>query len=151
MGAISILFLFVVMMLNLRVMQLYAAFNNYFPVASFIGLFFAFQFVYVIYMISGFFKVDEFFIDNLFGTWIDSVFYKGNASYIGWVLYNFFGYFVLLAGLILLVSMIGVIVLTVDFQYRAVKRKDVYVLIKRDITAVSFWGVNVNKKSNRIN
>jgi NADH:ubiquinone oxidoreductase subunit 6 (chain J) len=139
MGAISILFLFVVMMLNLRVMQLYAVFNNYFPIISFIGLFFIFQFGYIIYMIFGFFKLNGFFVDNLFDMWVSVVFYKGNASYVGWVLYNFFSHFVLLAGIVLLVSMIGVIVLTVDFQYRPVKKKEAYILVRRDISAVSFW------------
>lgn len=147
MGAISILFLFVVMMLNLRVMQLYAAFNNYFPVASFIGLFFAFQFVYIIYITSGFFRVNEFFVDNLFEFWLGIVFYKGNASYIGWVLYNFLSHFVLLASIVLLISMLGVIVLTVDFQYRPVKKKESYVLVKRNVSAVSFWSMDNSSSS----
>src|SRR3546814_8349772 len=48
-GAISILFLFVVMMLNLRIMELYSNFYNYLPIGRFIGLFFLFAFFYAIY------------------------------------------------------------------------------------------------------
>lgn len=39
-GAISILFLFVIMLLNLRTVELHSTFFNYLPVGSFLGLFF---------------------------------------------------------------------------------------------------------------
>jgi len=63
-GAISILFLFVVMMLNLRIMELYSTFYNYLPIGSFIGLFFILQFFYAITTDYGFFKSNVFVNDN---------------------------------------------------------------------------------------
>lgn len=65
-GAISILFLFVVMMLNLRIMELYSTFYNYLPIGSFIGLFFFFEFFYAIYVDIGFFKFNPFMDENFF-------------------------------------------------------------------------------------
>lgn len=59
-GAISILFLFVVMMLNLRIMELYSTFYNYLPIGSFIGLFFIFEFIYALNSDLNFFKVNTF-------------------------------------------------------------------------------------------
>src|SRR5690606_18967242 len=83
-GAISILFLFVVMMLNLRIMELYSTFYNYLPIGSFIGLFFLFEFIYAIntdftFFNSNYFVNDNFFPHNL----THSILYKGNASYLG--------------------------------------------------------------------
>lgn len=34
--------------------------------------------------------------------------------------------------------MIGAIILTVDFEYRAKKNNDIYVNVKRDVSTVSF-------------
>lgn len=39
-GAIAILFLFVVMMLNLRILELYSSFHYHIPIGGIIGLFF---------------------------------------------------------------------------------------------------------------
>src|ERR1700727_76460 len=47
-GAISILFLFVIMLLNLRIVELHSTFFNYFPVGSFLGLFFFFEIFFLL-------------------------------------------------------------------------------------------------------
>jgi len=47
-GAISILFLFVVMMLNLRILELYSSFYHHVPIGGVIGLFFFLVFIYCI-------------------------------------------------------------------------------------------------------
>jgi len=137
-GAISILFLFVVMMLNLRIMELYSSFFNYLPIGSLIGLFFCFEFTYAVSLDFNFFKVNS-YINQPFFEIVSIVYYNGNAAYLGWVLYNFYNHLVLIASFILLISMIGSIVLTVDFEYRASRKKEFYVLVKRDISTVSFW------------
>lgn len=143
-GAVSILFLFVVMMLNLRIMELYSTFYSYLPIASFIGLFFLFEFIYAINIDFNFFKA-SFYNEKLFYFWLNAVFYKGNTSYLGWVLYNYFNHFLLISSLILLISMIGSIILTVDFEYRAKKKDKFYIYVKRDVSTVSFW----NSKSSK--
>lgn len=144
-GAISILFLFVVMMLNLRIMELYSTFYNYLPIGSFIGLFFLFVFIYVIYLDLGFFNSNPFLNDN-FTTFHSLIYYRGNVSYLGWILYTYCNHFVLISSLILLVSMIGSIILTVDFEYRAKKNNKVYDNVRRDITTVSFWNTKSKSK-----
>jgi NADH:ubiquinone oxidoreductase subunit 6 (subunit J) len=47
-GAISILFLFIVMMLNLRIVEVYDTFITYVPIGCFIGFFFSFEIIYLI-------------------------------------------------------------------------------------------------------
>lgn len=61
-GAISILFLFVVMLLNLRIVELFNIFFSYFPVGSFLGLFFFFE-IYFVFVgnFSKYYIMDSFF------------------------------------------------------------------------------------------
>ena len=136
-GAISILFLFVIMMLNLRIVELYNTFLNYLPVGAFFGFF---LFVEVFYFLSMEFFSSSINYDyqsfnfmwntftnlnflndsgnNLGYDWVSQLYYKSNVGYIGYVLYNYYGHLVVLAALSLLISMIGSIVLTVNFEYR---------------------------------
>lgn len=53
-GAISILFVFVVMLLNLRVVELYSTFLHYLPIGAFVGFYFFFEFFL---LVSNDFKV----------------------------------------------------------------------------------------------
>jgi NADH-quinone oxidoreductase subunit J len=57
-GAISTLFLFIIMMLNLRIVEAHSTFFNYLPVGSFIGLFFFFELISFICNDFGFFAAD---------------------------------------------------------------------------------------------
>jgi NADH-quinone oxidoreductase subunit J len=59
-GAISILFLFVVMLLNLRTVELYNTFLNYFPIGSFIGFLFIFE-IFYLFSFDFFFTLEPFF------------------------------------------------------------------------------------------
>lgn len=63
-GAISILFLFVVMLLNLRVVELHNTFLNYLPIGSFVGFYF---FLELAVLLSQDFMVQDgsFFFDDL--------------------------------------------------------------------------------------
>jgi len=124
-GAISILFLFVVMMLNLRILELYSSFYHYVPVGGFIGVFFVLLFFLVLGSDFGVLTFsspanDEFFRLSKY------IFFIGNMSYIGYVVYNFFSYFVIIASFILLIAMIGTIVLTVDHSHKITNEKQNY-------------------------
>jgi len=122
-GAISILFLFVVMLLNLRILELYSSFYHHIPIGGFIGLFFFFVFLFMILSTFGsaqfnYFSSEDYFVLPTYMTYIS------NISYIGYVLYNFYSFFVVIAALILLVAMLGSIILTVDFEYRPTLWRD---------------------------
>ena len=47
------------------------------------------------------------------------LFYLTNVYHFASVLYNFFSVFIIIGSVILLVAMIGVIIMTLDFEYRA--------------------------------
>jgi len=123
-GAVAVLFLFVVMMLDVDFSTLKAEMASYLPLALLIGVVLIMQF------------------SVAFGVWsyadtapdarealINST--DHNTHAIGMILYD--KYFILfqLAGLILLVSMIGAIVLTLRHR-KNVKRQDILAQIYRD-------------------
>jgi len=109
-GAIAILFLFVVMMLNVKISQSNLLF--YFPfivlsgVILFFSIFLSLEKSFSNYDLSDihFTTFDNYIFDNL-----------SNIDVIGQSLYNYFISTFLVAGLILLVAMIGAICLTLNF------------------------------------
>ena len=123
-GAVAVLFLFVVMMLDVDFAELKAEMAKYMPLALLIGLVILMQFVMA------------------FGAWETNAAAEAlrtqvatddvtNTASLGLILYD--DYFLLfqLSGLILLVAMIGAIVLTLRHR-TDVKRQDVVAQMMRD-------------------
>lgn len=118
-GAIAILFLFVVMLLNLRMVEVYSSFYYHIPIGSFIGLFF-FSTLLFIFSENTVISSHHLFLNfNYYGLWTSYSFWSSNLSSLGETLYNYYADLFMLIGLILFVAMIGVIILTVDYDYRA--------------------------------
>lgn len=123
-GAVAVLFLFVVMMLDVDFAELKAEMSKHLPLALLIGV--------VLLMQLGIVFGNWTFSDNAFEA-RDAIIGHDvhNTAALGLLLYD--RYFILfqLAGLILLVAMIGAIVLTL--RHRSdVKRQDVLAQIYRD-------------------
>lgn len=115
-GAIAILFLFVIMLLNLRVVENYNMFYNYMPIGLFIGIFFAFFLVRFIIIDFSWSFFDSFtLVDNYVDTWVSLLFFKSNLNSIGEIFYNYYHSYFILSGVILLVALLGVVYLTLDF------------------------------------
>jgi NADH-quinone oxidoreductase subunit J len=94
-GAISILFLFVIMMLNLRVVEVYNTLVSYFPIGSFLGVFFFFSFFFFIKNDLNFFSLmyltnNSLNLDLLANS---LVFSFNNLQLLGDILYNKYSYF----------------------------------------------------------
>jgi NADH-quinone oxidoreductase subunit J len=116
-GAVAVLFLFVVMMLDVDFVELRQGFLNYVPVGGLVGLIFLIELVLV-----------------LGATVINPVATKAivspisadisNTEALGLVLYTRYVYYFQAAGLVLLVAMIGAIVLTLQHKVR-VKRQSI--------------------------
>ena len=112
-GAVAVLFLFVVMMLDVDFTELRSGMLNYLPVGGVIGLILLAELVL------------------LFSTWsapvgdvIATADAVQNTRALGLVLYTKYVFFFQTAGLILLVSMIGAIVLTLRHR-TGIKRQDI--------------------------
>ena len=124
-GAIAVLFLFVVMMLHIKLSEINEKRLRYLPVGGFLG----FLFLLEIFLI-----VDNDLIPLLagehnplstYGEWGSSLETLTNCEGLGLLIYTFYFYFFLIASLILLVAMIGAIVLTMHKGVQ-VKRQQVF-------------------------
>ena len=182
-GAIAVLFLFVVMMLNIKLTEVHESIFHYLPIGGFVGFIFFLEFYFLfnqeivplhldnfsqqndsflvfqfyLFAILAFLKYgftttnfsekfqlysDSFFeklanIDKFSSNHIDYVIWptlidsKTPVEALGQVLYTYYSYFFIVASLILLISMIGAIMLTLN-PNRAVKRQQLFEQNARD-------------------
>lgn len=134
-GAIAVLFLFVVMMLNIRVTELKESLFRYIPIGGLVLIVF---FLEILSVINGdlvpFFSSTSLNIDSqtlLFQKELNLILWSNNINpitnieAIGELLYTYYFYAFLMASLILLVAMIGAILLTMRKQFN-VRRQEVF-------------------------
>ncbi|PWE33933.1 NADH-quinone oxidoreductase subunit J [Maritimibacter sp. 55A14] len=125
-GAVAVLFLFVVMMLDVDFSELKAGMARYLPVALLIGL--------VLLMEMGLVFGDWHYAETAEGARAavtPAVAEMHNTTALGQILYTQYIYLFQAAGLILLVAMIGAIVLTLRHR-TDIKRQDILSQIYRD-------------------
>ena len=142
-GAVAVLFLFVVMMLNVNFKELRAGFLSYLPFGSLIGIVLLIEICLMVttwkYKDS-FIKTSEIKINSNFS----------NTEAIGNVLYTDYLHYFQISGLILLVAMIGAILLTFRRKDN-LKRQDITKQISRERNesvsledVESFKGIKLN-------
>jgi NADH-quinone oxidoreductase subunit J len=134
-GAVAVLFLFVVMMLDVDFAELRQGFLQYLPVGTVIGVIFLIELVLVL----GAWVVDPAVLRTPMAA-IPPADRLTNTQAIGRVLYTQYFYFFQAAGLVLLVAMIGAIVLTLRERV-GVKRQD----ISRQVARTQDTAVEVRK------
>jgi len=142
-GAVAVLFLFVVMMLNVNFKNVRAGFLSYVPFGALIGLVILTE----IGMMIGTWKYKDVFIKT---SEIKINTNVSNTEAIGNVLYTDFLHYFQISGLILLVAMIGAILLTFR-QKENIKRQDIIKQVSRERNESvsleevnSFKGVKLN-------
>lgn len=116
-GAVAVLFMFVVMMLNISITTVKSGVLQYLPMGGLVGLILLIEFVFVAVTFS---KNDEFQIlmaKDAVGIGVT------NTEAVGNVLYTQYFYLFQVSGLVLLVAMIGAIILTLR-QRTGVRRQD---------------------------
>ena len=139
-GAVAVLFLFVVMMLDVDFAELCEGFLQYLPIGALIGIIFLVELILVV------------------GSWVTAPVASGstaqptpdvsevrNIEALGNILYTDHIFFFQIAGMILLVAMVGAIVLTLRHK-PSVRRQDIATQVGRDPkTAIR----NVNVESGK--
>jgi hypothetical protein len=129
-GAIAVLFLFVVMMLNIKIAEINEKRLRYLPIGGVLGLLFLFEVLLIVdndliplllYNTESFLE----FQNSSFVNWSENLQTVTNIHAIGNLVYTYYFYFFLLSSLILLVAMIGAIVLTMQKGIR-IKRQQVF-------------------------
>lgn len=106
-GAVAVLFLFVVMMLDINYSELRQGFLQYLPIGALIGLILMIELILVV---GGWTLSPEAL--QLVAAPVSEVMDKTNTEQLGGLLYTQYVYLFQAAGMILLVAMIGAIVLT---------------------------------------
>lgn len=122
-GAVAVLFLFVVMMLDVDFSSLRKGFANYLPIGAVVAIVLSIELFMALYYIatkgSAAGKTAQAFTPEV-----------SNIKTIGYVLYTDYAYLFQGAGLVLLVAMIGAIVLTLRHRVH-VKRQDIFKQVSR--------------------
>ena len=118
-GAVAVLFLFVVMMLDVDFAELRQGFLQYLPVGALVGIIFLVELV----LVAGTWATSPGMLKAIDAPVISAA-RLTNTEAIGQVLYTTYIHYFQLAGIVLLVAMIGAIVLTLRHKPN-VKRQDV--------------------------
>ena len=118
-GAVAVLFLFVIMMLDVDFVELREGFMQYLPVGLVIGGIFVFELLLVV----GGWVINPSVTKNITAAIPANV---SNTEALGLVLYTKYIHYFQLSGMVLLVAMIGAIVLTLRHK-ASVKRQDINV------------------------
>ena len=136
-GAIAVLFLFVVMMLNIKLAEINEKKLRYLPIGGLLGILFLFE----VLLIVDNDLIPLLFYENIqafaeyrqlnFTDWSMNIHTVTNIKALGNILYTYYFYFFLMASIILLVAMIGAIVLTMQKGIR-IKRQQVFLQNTRD-------------------
>lgn len=122
-GAVAILFLFVVMMLNINLVESTESSTRFLPLTIIIGLVFLFQ---TSFLLENFPNTD--LLSANFSTgldWTGNFINFSNIQMLGQYLYTDYASLLLLSSMILLVAMIGAIILSLD-HHRAIRRQDLF-------------------------
>ena len=124
-GAVAVLFLFVVMMLDVDFAELRQGFLSYLPVGVFVG---GIVLVELLLVVGGW--VIGANVPKAITSPIPNMTEVTNTEALGKVLYTTYIYFFQAAGLVLLVAMVGAIVLTLRHRV-PVKRQDMAAQVRR--------------------
>lgn len=125
-GAVAVLFLFVVMMLDVDFAELRSGVLQYAPIGALVGIILAAELIIVV---GG--SVLNPQAAKSITMPIPNPAERANTAALGDVLYTNYVYFFQLAGLVLLVAMIGAIVLTLRHR-TDIKRQDIATQVGRD-------------------
>lgn len=130
-GAIAVLFLFVIMMLNITEEAIYNSFS-YLPIGFFLSTIFFLEVILVILK-----ELDGFLLFSFISCYANDCYlnsivffcerlvFVSNIETLASVIYVYYFYYFLISGLILLVAMVGAITLTL-YHKIDVKKQDIY-------------------------
>lgn len=130
-GAIAVLFLFVVMMLNVKMLDRHDSLFKYLPIGGFICFIFLLEMHALFYVDTSVWSFREPYQD--FHTdWLALVEKSTNIQAIGQIMYTYYAFPFLLSSLILLLAMVGSITLTLP-NIPSAKRQELYIQINRKV------------------
>ena len=139
-GAVAVLFLFVVMMLDVDFAELKRGALDYAPIGALVGIVLVAELIVVL---GGYTLAPE--LAQSTAAPIRDLAERSNTAQLGDLLYTDYIYFFQVAGLVLLVAMIGAIVLTLHHK-EGVKRQNISAQVARNpATAIEIKKVETGK------
>lgn len=119
-GAISVLFLFIIMLLNIRILDLKENILNYFPINL------TFAIITALLLLSAFYKdLVPIQLNNASVEWLQAVNEITDIDTVGLLIYTYYYYAFFIIGLILLIAMLSSIMLTLSHK-KFVRRQDLF-------------------------
>lgn len=135
-GAIAVLFLFVVMMLNIRLSQISEGIVFYLPLSTMLGIVFVCEMYFSL-------PVEQEFLSKLFLSLEYLLEDVSGIKLFSDTIYTHYWFLFVVSGLILLISMVGTISLTLHHSLN-VRRQEIYKQVGRDIeSSVVFFNFKV--------
>ena len=139
-GAIAVLFLFVIMMLDVKILGGSKDFFKYIPIGSFIGGIFLFEISLIIHQTfeNGAYFNTQFGIDsvNYYNNYYFDIDFFTDIMSIGQLMYTYYIVQFLAAGFILLLAVIGAVVLTMNNKSQTTKKQIFFKQISRSFKNV---------------
>ena len=135
-GAIAVLFLFVVMMLDIKTVNLTKDTIKYFPFGSFISIVFLFEILAVVLKNFKANPYKESFLVNFYQNWYEKLDPLTEIEALGQILYTHYVLQFLIAGYILFLAVVGSVVLTVTPPRKKYKSQITYRQISRNKNSV---------------
>ena len=123
-GAVAVLFLFVVMMLDIDLVEMRQGFLNYLPIGALVGLVLLIELI----IVAGLWQYEPAMAGGLAEP-VPPLEVRSNTAALGDVLYTRYALLFQAAGIILLIAMIGAIVLTL--RHRQIKRQRIGDQVRR--------------------
>jgi NADH-quinone oxidoreductase subunit J len=131
-GAVAVLFLFVVMMLNIKIVELNKELIHYFPIGGLVGVIFLIDTMFIIFKSDIIPLLDVNFLNQFqIIDWFSVIDDVSNIETMGNLIYTYYFYFFMLAAVVLLIAMIGAIVLTVQSRDKGVHSQNIYHQLSR--------------------
>jgi NADH-quinone oxidoreductase subunit J len=135
-GAIAVLFLFVVMMLDIKTVNLTKNTMKYFPFGSFISVVFLFEILTVIFKNFKTNPYQNIFLVNFYHDWYENLDPLTEIEALGQILYTHYVLQFLIAGFILFLATVGSIVLTISPPRKKSKSQIIFKQISRNKNAI---------------
>jgi NADH-quinone oxidoreductase subunit J len=133
-GAIAVLFLFVVMMINFKMIELNRSMLSYFHLSAYLIIIVSLELSLILF---NDYIPDISYSAITYTNWVDVFFSVSNIKALGTLLYTHYVLLFILSGFILLVAMLGSIVLTLLHRTN-MKRQEIYVQVSRGILVRKF-------------
>jgi NADH:ubiquinone oxidoreductase subunit 6 (subunit J) len=133
-GAIAVLFLFVVMMLNIQMIEWHDYLYRYLPIGGLLWLCLVAEFSYLLLEECDYKQSTSIFLPE-YVSWLGLLNRLTNIEVIGQLTYTVFSVGFVMASLILLVAMVGAIVLTM-YSRSTMRRQSITEQTKRDALKV---------------